>query len=96
MVAKRGKAAEPNAKTVPRKSKPVKEEEDEPVGPLSEEARKVRLQSTMIAFCLSIMVIGVGSTLLGYGEKSPFLIYGAAVLIGAVASGITWMILSKR
>ncbi len=100
MVAKGGKTdAAPAAKTAAKKSKAKKseeEEDDEPVGPLSPEAQKVRLQSTIIAFCMSIMVVGVGSTLTGYGAKTPVLVYGAAVLIGCVASGIAWMVLSKR
>ena len=97
MVAKGG-GAELTAKTAPKKSKPPKEENaSEPVGPLDPEAQKVRLQSTVIAFCMSIMIIGVGSTLTGVGAQvSTFLVYGAAVLAGAVASGMTWMILSKR
>jgi len=99
MVAKSGKTAEPVAKATPKKSKPVKkkeEEDDEPVGPMSPEAQKFRLQSTLVAFCMSIMIIGVGSAYLGYSAKNLTLVYVAAVLVGAVASGITWMVLSRR
>ncbi|MCL2305019.1 MAG: hypothetical protein FWC43_06705 [Planctomycetaceae bacterium] len=105
MVAKGGKGgkggkagAELTAKTAPKKTKPVAQEEyDEPLGPLEPEAQKVRLQSTLIAFCMSIMMIGVGATLTGYDIKiGLWRLYPAAVLIGAVAAGITWVVLSKR
>ena len=100
MVAKTGKTSEMTAKqAAPKKAKAAKreeEEDNEPVGPLGEEASKVRLQSTIIAFCMSIMLIGVGATALGYGAKAPVLVYGAAALVGCIASGLTWMILSKR
>ena len=97
MVVKKGKkGAEPVAKAAPKKSKPAAEEEDdEPAGPLDPEAQKVRLQSTIIAFCMSIMLIGVGSTLLGY-NKSFILLYGAAALVACMISGITWMVLGRR
>jgi len=99
MVAKGGKkGAEPTAKAAPKKSKPAKdegaeEEDDEPVGPMSEAAKKVRTQGTMIAGCMSI-----GLTCFGcftFLKVSPLIVYGAAALVACVASGITWMVLSK-
>ena len=82
----------------PKKSKPVAEEEDdEPVGPLSSEAQKVRQQGTIIAFCMSIMVTCFGGfSLLGYGTKNSLFIYAAAAIIACTAAGVTWTVLSKR
>jgi len=97
MIAKGKKGTEPTARAAPKKAKPVAEEEDdEPVGPLHPEAQKVRLQGTIVAFCMSIMVIGFGSTFLGYDTKSPLLVYAAAALVASTAAGITWMVLSKQ
>jgi len=97
MIAKGKKGSEPTTWAVPKKSKPVAEEDDEPVGPLSSEAQKVRQQGTIIAFCMSIMVTCFGGfSLLGYGTKNSLFIYAAAAIIACTAAGVTWTVLSKR
>lgn len=61
--------------------------------PLDEAGKKLRSQSTTIAFCMSMMVIGVGSTFTEYGTNM-LLVALCGVCIGAIAAGITWKVLS--
>ncbi len=80
-----------------KKAKPQKKKEPEIIEPLSEEKKKVRMQGTIVAFCMSIMVAGVGSSALGYGTSVSQIgmIIGAGIVIGGIASGITWKMMSK-
>lgn len=96
-AAKTVEIVEPKSKkekSVKQKATPRERVQREP---LSDEEKKTRLQSSLVAFCMSMMVVGVGSTLLGYGtsmNQIMMMVAGGAVL-GATAAGITWTVLSR-
>jgi hypothetical protein len=70
----------------------------EPVGPLSEEAAKQRLQSSIVAFNLSVMAV-MGVTYLKTGlatGANVMLGVSIGVLLGGIAAGVTYKFLSRR
>ena len=100
LIAKNGKTKTPSsAKPVPEKKTKTdakeSEEEYEPVEPLGDEQSKTRMQYTILAFCFSIMIVGIGSSVSGFATDRVLIVTVGGVLLGAIASGVTWMIMSR-
>ena len=81
-----------------KKEKKKVETPREPVAPMSEEAEKQRLQSAIVAFNFSIMVVmGVAYFLTGLTNKNHIIAAGfIGVLIGGVAAFVTFKFFSRR
>ena len=80
------------------KEKAKAEKPAEPVGPLSEEAEKQRMNSAIVAFNLSVMAC-MGVTYLKTGMTtgaSVALGAGTGILLGAVAAGVAYKFFSRR
>jgi len=95
---------EKNASTKAEKPVPEKKKKEKPAKkeleikePLSEEEAKLRQQSTILAFCFSMMIIGGGSFALGYGTSMAQIvgILGSGLVVGGIAAGVAWKVLSK-
>ena len=84
--------------TQKKEKKPVEKAPEEPVGPLSDEAAKQRMQYTIMAFNLSVMLImalfyfGIGMT----DTTKTVLAVVSAVLAGGIAAGTTFYLFSRR
>ena len=92
------KADRASKKKEKKTEKPKEETPREPAAPMSEEAEKERLQSSIVAFNLCVMAtMGVAYFLTGL-TKTPHIVLAGivGVLLGAAAAGATYVFFSRR
>ena len=95
LIAKKGEVAPQPAPKKKVKAVVKEPDESELREPIGDEQSKIRLQYTILAFCFSIMIIGIGSTVSGLSTNREILVTVAGLLTASIASGITWVMMSR-
>jgi len=96
MVAKNGSAAPAKGAAPKKKAVAAEQEDDEPREPMGEEAKKTRLQGAIVAFNFGVMATIMGlQFIMPKMSMGMFMDAGAGILVGLVAAGITWAVMSR-